>query len=389
MQVLIHIADAPCHGTEYHNKHYLDSYPEGDPGGLQLDDLMKQLAEKDIAYYFGYIHKDDTNKMIKVFDASLQAQSKKIHSIKQFDVSDPTSLLEGVFTSVTCSITATLDILVSGGTRFPRDYTIDENIPDWDTLKPQEVRVTPPPTVGFAPEKEVPHHPLHVKIAPNPFNSGTQKVVYHAYDEDNRKHIVLKQSKWNDARSNSIKRCIEVAQIHAIAANYSAAFNQDRPFDVIVCEIQFAKVGVMLVPDEHEEQYFTYEPYIRNSGYIKFNNNFHYIYGTPNCDEDSVYTDTCQAFSHYTWVKSGKKLVICDLQGVKMGHRLILTDPAIHHINILFHGSTNFGIKGIQMFFQVHKCNDICQSMKLDDHLPEQSPTTPTTSTTPTKDEVN
>lgn len=385
-QVVIHIADAPCHGTAYHNLTRGDRHPQGDPAGLQLDALMKQLDEKDIMYHFGYIKKDATNKMVKAFNASLQAQSSKMNSIKQFDASDPASLLEGVFRSVTCSITTTLDALVSGGARRPRDYTIDERVPDWDTLKPQRAMITPPPPVGQAAKREIPHQPLNVKIAAQPFAEGSQKVVYHAYDEDNKEHIVLKRSKWTDTRSNSNKRHIETAQVHAIAANFAAAFNQKRPS--CACEIQFVQVGVMIIPDGSKSPICTYEPYmdLSSSDYTKFNSNFAYIHSTRE-DDDPIYNDTCQAFSHYTWVRSGNKLVICDLQGVKSRFRLTLTDPAIQYTNILCHGSTNLGMKGIQMFFQVHKCNDICRAMKLDKELPEPPSEASPTPTTPTKDD--
>ena len=381
--MLIHIADAPCHGTSYHDLLRGDSYPQGDPRGLQLDDLMKQLAEKEISYYFGYIKKEETNKMIKAFDASLQAQSSKMYSIKQFDASDPTSLLEGVFRSVTCSITTTLDVLASGGRRCPRDYTIDGSVPDWDTLKSQQAMVTPSPPIGHAPKREFPRQPKNVKIAPQPFAEGSQKIVYHAYDEDAKEHIVLKRSKWTDARSNSIKRYLETAQVHAIATNFAAEFNQRRPSHA--SEIQFVRVGVMLVPDGSKSQFCTYESYmdLSSSDYMKFNNNLDYTRSTQD-DDNPIYNDTCQAFSHYTWVRSGKKLVICDLQGVKSGTRLMLTDPAIHYTNILCHGNTNLGIRGIQMFFQVHECNDICRALKQDKELPEQESPMPTTSSTPT-----
>ena len=391
-QVLIHITDAPCHGTDYHSLSLRDNYPHGDPAGLQLDDLMKQLAEKDIMYYFGYIKKDRTSKMIKAFDASLQVQSSKIQSIKQFDASDPASLLEGVFRSVTCSITTTLDTLVSGGTRCPRDYTIKEDIPNWDTLKPLRALITPPPPIGHSPKREIPQQPINIKIAPQPFAEGSQRIVYHAYDDKNEKRIVVKRSKWTDEKSNSIKRCLETAQVHAIAACYAATFNREIPAEVDTSNIQFVPVGVLLIPDETNPQFFTYETYMNLSGgYTKFNSNFIYTHSTSECD-DPIHNDTCQAFSHYTWVKSERELVICDLQGVKFRYRLKLTDPAIHHTNILYYGSTNLGMKGILKFFQVHKCNDICRALKLDKEIPEQpseasaaTPTMiPTTRTSPT-----
>ena len=151
----------------------------------------------------------------------------------------------------------------------------------------------------------------------------------------------------------------------------------------------------MLVPGGSQPQYFTYKPYIMKlsrGGYMKFNSNLGYILCAAKYDEDQIYTDTCQAFSHYTWVNSEKKLVICDLQGVKSRFKLILTDPAIQYTNILCHGSTNLGMKGILKFFQVHKCNDICRALKLDKEIPEQPSgasaatpiTIPTTHTSPT-----
>ena len=384
--MLIHIADAPCHGTDYHSLSLGDNHPRGDPAGLQLNDLMKQLAGKDIMYYFGYIRKESTSKMIKAFDASLQAQSSKIHSIRQFDVSDPASLLEGVFRSVTCSITTTLDILVSGGTRCPRDYTITENVPNWDTLKPIQALVTPSPPTGYAPKQEIPHQPITVKIAPQPFAEGGQRIVYHAYNDESKKHIVLKRSKWTDARSNSIKRCLEAANVQAIAANYADAFNRDVPIEVDASSIQFVQVGILLIPDETNPQFFTYETYM-NGRYTKFNSNFAYRHSASECD-NPVSNDTCQAFSHYTWVKSGRKLVICDLQGVEVRYKLMLTDPAIHYTNVLCHGSTNLGMTGILKFFQVHECNHICRALNQDKKLPEQlleaSSTTLVASSTPT-----
>jgi hypothetical protein len=33
-RLVIHIADAPCHGTAYHGGKFRDDYPDGDPLGL-------------------------------------------------------------------------------------------------------------------------------------------------------------------------------------------------------------------------------------------------------------------------------------------------------------------------------------------------------------------
>ena len=53
-------------------------------------------------------------------------------------------------------------------------------------------------------------------------------------------------------------------------------------------------------------------------------------------------------FSHYTWVKSEKNLIVVDLQGVGSW----LTDPAIHCTNKLRFGRTNLGADGIARYFK-------------------------------------
>ena len=49
---MFHIFDAPCHGTKYHdlNGFMGDSYPNGDPHGLVIEDLMKEFYTKDISF---------------------------------------------------------------------------------------------------------------------------------------------------------------------------------------------------------------------------------------------------------------------------------------------------------------------------------------------------
>lgn len=118
----------------------------------------------------------------------------------------------------------------------------------------------------------------------------------------------------------------------------------------------------MALDDGGKKEYFTYEKYLTaKSDYKKFNTNFYPI----EMDDDDMFTATCQAFSHYTYDNSGQTMVVCDLQGVVSGSRLVLTDPAIHCTNILWHGSTNLGTDGIEHFFHIHTCNDICHEMKL------------------------
>ena len=59
---VFHIFDAPCHGRKYCDG--WDSYPNGDPHGLELEPLMKEFESKNIAFTCIKLN-EQCNKMIK------------------------------------------------------------------------------------------------------------------------------------------------------------------------------------------------------------------------------------------------------------------------------------------------------------------------------------
>lgn len=78
-----------------------------------------------------------------------------------------------------------------------------------------------------------------------------------------------------------------------------------------------------------------------------------------------------EAFSHFTYWQSSGELLICGLKGVRSTvdrgenggewKRLELSSPCIHSMDGDF-GPDDLGEEGIKMFFQHHKCNQICNS---------------------------
>ena len=70
---MIHIGDAPCHGSRFYDKAN-DNHPDSDkrPNGekLNITDILSKLKEKNVAYFFAEL-KDTTRIMIKEFNKEL------------------------------------------------------------------------------------------------------------------------------------------------------------------------------------------------------------------------------------------------------------------------------------------------------------------------------
>ena len=73
-----------------------DSYPTGDPAGLSHEGMMAQVVKLDIQYWFGYIQKCNTDKMIEIFNESLRRLSEQRLLIRQFDAIQPSEVSEAV-----------------------------------------------------------------------------------------------------------------------------------------------------------------------------------------------------------------------------------------------------------------------------------------------------
>ena len=70
------IADAPGHGSKYHEKDVEDYYPEGDPNGYVLEELMRDYAKKNINLCLTKID-DYTDKMFKAMKEAYNKESQK------------------------------------------------------------------------------------------------------------------------------------------------------------------------------------------------------------------------------------------------------------------------------------------------------------------------
>jgi hypothetical protein len=99
--------------------------------------------------------------------------------------------------------------------------------------------------------------------------------------------------------------------------------------------------------------------------------------------------DIPQAFSCFTFWKSQRKILVCDLQGILNTQlkppRFQLTDPAIHSNRTDFiatststakkerYGRTDRGKAGIDDFFRSHKCSSLCRLVRARHYLKDES----------------
>ncbi len=135
----------------------------------------------------------------------------------------------------------------------------------------------------------------------------------------------------------------------------------------------FCQVGYEIMITKGEVQYhmgkkWLIEPFINY--YTKFTSNGGWISGNPNAE-------AMEAFSHFTYKRSGGQLIVTDLQGRfrtdhprnrgKSKQRYELTDLAICSRRRLY-GPTDLGEKGILSFFSNHECNGFCH---MDEHWPK------------------
>ena len=360
IQVLIHIADAPCHGRQYHDID--DTYPSGDPAGIYHESMMKEVVRFNIDYWFGYIQKTYTDKMIGIFNDSLRSLSDQRLMIRQFDAVQPSEVGEAVHKSVTASIFGS-----ESSKKRNRKYTLNSTIPDWHStaIIEQYGKKTPPPGPKSLCDLqedlilEGPSVRVCFKCAPHPFAEGAECLVYHAFDFTNRRQVVLKQFKAEDKEHNTLECYMKELEIRTIASAYAREFNSDKKKASGICPIEFVPLDVVECVGGVR---YLLETFM--GGKIeKFSNNVGVV------SSKSPQSEVMQVFSHFSWVKSGGSLVVCDLQGVMEGGRLSLTDPAIHSRGKQGRfGCTDLGYVGIQRFFTTHVCGSTCRQMGLEAH---------------------
>eukprot|EP00455_Lapot_gusevi_P006767 TRINITY_DN1289_c0_g4_i2.p1 TRINITY_DN1289_c0_g4~~TRINITY_DN1289_c0_g4_i2.p1 ORF type:complete len:364 (+),score=69.66 TRINITY_DN1289_c0_g4_i2:172-1263(+) len=188
-----------------------------------------------------------------------------------------------------------------------------------------------------------------IKLDPVPFSRGALRFVYHLKDlsADTSASYVAKMS--FDPRDNADRSVyFKDIEMQCYAREYAKKFNKYNPPK----KVDFVAAWILELVQRPSKPICGVERFIEGP-YRKHNNNYGYV------SEDE--RNTPQAFSHFSYEASGHTVLICDIQGVGD----LYTDPQMHSIDGKGFGKGNLGKRGFDKFLQTHRCNRICQYLKL------------------------
>lgn len=299
-------------------------------------------------------------------------------TISEIHVNDPTYFIKRVVEKTSAIIQTNIASTVSSyhhGNKQIKPYTILSKEPDWNTIETYDVNITEiiPPN-----QLEDLFHPLcvsktngQIKIAPYPFARGSLRFAFYGQfssDDSSFVDVVFKELANTDPKSNTFIVYQEHLEIQAIAQFLAELFNteQQRLFRNFI-PIVYADAD-LIQQKENPSKICQVERRMHQE-WRKWNNNS----GGVSLSE---YSTILQAFSHWTYHITSGRLMVVDLQGVKVDRAYLLTDPALHCDDLLRFRETrtNLGVKGMHQFFRTHVCSDVCSKLNL--------PLTMTTSST-------
>merc|ERR1711879_331209 len=148
--------------------------------------------------------------------------------------------------------------------------------------------------------------------------------------------------------------CLQDITTMLVSTSYAEKFNAQGPPKMI----KFASVALIKLDVPWEgAQYLSIEEQLPGK-FLKFNSNGSFV-------NEKQKSRTAQAFSHFSYQASSKRIMVTDIQGTKLeDNSFLFTDPAIHSNKRAF-GDSDIGVKGMKNFFTAHSCNHICKSLSL------------------------
>lgn len=192
---------------------------------------------------------------------------------------------------------------------------------------------------------------ITVQLATKPFQEGTLRIIYYMKDfSAAEQNVCAKVSKEPNEPSQTYFLDVEM---QAVAKKFADSFNSKNPPKTIKFLLPYVVEFKNRTTRMGKRLVVGVEPLLHGK-YQKHSNNYGFV-----SQEDR---NTPQAFSHYTYHTSGGKFLVCDIQGVED----IYTDPQIHSVSDRPRfGKADMGVEGVRKFFETHRCNAICEFLRL------------------------
>lgn len=198
---------------------------------------------------------------------------------------------------------------------------------------------------------------VSVKMEEESFGQGAMRKCYrmkklstmvHTDDWFYASNVVAKRYIHSDVMPNVYFNDVKLQMDAKLWAEEYNRHNPPKKIDIIqiACVELFEREGS---PMYHIENFV-------EGKYVKYNSNSGFVL----CEDEHVRA-TPQAFSHFTFERSGHHVMVVDVQGVGD----LYTDPQIHTADAEEYGEANLGTKGMALFFASHHCTQICEDMNL------------------------
>ncbi|CAM9749247.1 unnamed protein product [Heterosigma akashiwo] len=372
-RILFHIADAPCHGTNYHS-YSRDDHPDGGPDGPFIQQYLTSLDKQGVQYFFARIS-PSTDKMIEQFNAGMgkaYITTVPLESASELVGTVTTSIRKSIHTSMVGMTGATT---VRYGARHKslsiKNYSISAATPLWASIPAQKVMVFSNPAPSSTDDLKNPsfglrilrlipkvngtkHYEKHIKIAPQPFAKGAIRLAYKGQLQLDKgvRDVILKEFQVAVAEAHSMEKYMAQIEVSSVASFLAEEYNKQK-------ESHLKKVRVLkstVVKAEHRvvgkgDRLYCMEDPLAGQ-FVKFcNNTGHW--------EESRLDLTLLNFSEFTHTVTGGYMMVVDLQGIVTDDKFLLTDPVILCMDTSRFGNTNLGVEAMV------RCNNAIRAHKM------------------------
>ncbi|KAK1940562.1 Alpha-protein kinase vwkA [Phytophthora citrophthora] len=394
---IVVIGDAPCHGSKFHDEDDNMTYRDQIERSPDICSQMRDMAARGIDFSFIEIEPNRTAKMVAILqEAFLDAESydgfardfqklslSKTGDISRFENVVASSASSSISASKQRTVLTTAKDVVGGtagdGFVFMRrkQTPLEANEvfapPDmkpisWRVLSYTRAIPAVRHSLHFRPGQHVDwknldlkhtHQDTTIRLSRSCFAMGAMRSAHALLDSNTEAHLVAKcyfgkAARVSSKSKHSLENDVKMQMVaKRLASEFSVSDNIDKGVDFIfTCwyEVKNPKEDGL----SSSMAMFTAEPYIEGE-YKKYNNNNGWIR-----DDGLDFSETAQAFSHFTWQRTFGELMVVDLQGVGG----IFTDPQIHSKSGEF-GYGNLSEVGMTAFFATHECNGVCSALGL------------------------